>query len=74
MRFYKFTCKLYDEITATISTKTGLVVGSNLREAMTNIEVYFGDTIISITLDPWDVENVLSISEEIMFMLEKELE
>lgn len=73
MGFYKFTCKWYDEITATISTKTGLVVGSNLREAMTNIEVYFGDTIISITLDPWDAENVLSISEEIMSMLEKEL-
>ena len=73
MGFYKFTCKWYDENTATVSTETGLVIGSHLGEAMTNIEVYFGDTIISVTLDPWDAENVLPISEEVMSMLEKEM-
>lgn len=72
MGFYKFTCKWYNESAATISTETGLVVGSNLGEAMSNVEVYFGDTIVSVTLDPWDAENVLSISEEVMSMLEKE--
>lgn len=73
MGFYKFTCKWYNEGNATISTEIGLVVGSNLGEAMTNIEVYFGDAIISVTLDPWDAENVLPVSEKVMSMLEKEM-
>lgn len=73
MWFYKFTCEWYNEGEVTPSTETGLVVGSDLSEVIKNIEEYFGDTIISIKLEPWDVENVFSISEDTMTLLEKEL-
>ena len=61
---YKYTVEFFDEYTEKIAYQGGYVIGGSYKEAVENIEKYYGDTIEKLCLKTECDDHVIVIKDK----------
>lgn len=60
----KYSALIWNEFNGVTERVTGITFGKNYAEAMENIEAYYGDELIEVTIELQEEATVYEVSSE----------
>lgn len=63
MKFYEFQVEFTETTNPIIAVRQGIVCGNSYAHATQNIIDYYGENLISLSIEEWDAEGCLEMSK-----------